>query len=113
MLPAERDLSIIRHIRDYCGDIREAVERFGNSYDAFASDKHYRNDCVLCILQIGELCNHLSDEFRNEYNEIPWRAIIGMRNVAAHHYGKMSTEQIWGTICEDIPQLQAFCENHC
>ena len=93
MPPADRDLSILRHIRDYCCDIREAVDRFGDSFEAFAADKHYRNDCVLCILQIGELCNHLSAEFQTTHKNVPWRAIIGMRNVAAHHYGKMSTER--------------------
>ena len=106
-----RDSSIIEHIRSYCEDIERAVLRFGDSYEQFEADKDYRNSCVLCILQIGELCNHLSEEFRLEHTELPWRAIIGMRNIAAHHYGSMSMERVWGTVKLDIPTLHDFCNS--
>lgn len=61
---SERDRRIIEHICEYCVDIEDAVSRFGDSCEQFEADKDYRNSCVFCILQIGELCNHLSEEFR-------------------------------------------------
>ena len=82
-----RDSSVLKHIIAYCIDIEETAERFGRSWDVFREDKAYRNACALCIMQIGELCGHLSEEFRQSYPEIPWNAIRGMRNVVAHAYG--------------------------
>ena len=110
METGERDLSIIEHICSYCNDILDAVNRFGNSFEAFSNDKDYRNACALCILQIGELCGHLSEEFRSQHTSMPWNEIKAMRNVVAHRYGSISIEATWETIETDIPDLKSFCE---
>ena len=105
----ERDKSILEHMLSYCVDIEETVRRFGDSYEAFASDKVYRNACAMCILQIGELAGHLSEGFRAAHSEMPWKAIRGMRNVVAHAYADMSFQTTWDTIRTDIPALKSFC----
>ena len=105
----ERDRAILEHIVSYCVDIEEAVARFGKSYAIFSSDKEYRNACAMCVLQIGELSGHLSEEFRFSHKEMPWNAIKGMRNVIAHKYGSISVETVWEAIERDIPDLKAFC----
>ena len=46
----ERDLSILEHIIRYCGQIDEAVKRFGNDGQVFASDTVYQNAVALCLL---------------------------------------------------------------
>ena len=57
------------------------------------------------ILVIGEAANHLSDAFISENKEIPWRKIIGMRNIIAHEYGEILLERIWVTAKEHIEDL--------
>lgn len=106
----ERDSSILEHIVSYCVDIENAVERFGNSYEAFSADKEYRNACAMCILQIGELSGHLSAEFRSTHRDIQWSEIKGMRNVMAHKYGSISVAKTWETIERDVPELKAYCQ---
>lgn len=105
-----RDNSILEHIVRYCVEIEETVSRFGRSYQAFSSDSVYRNACALCILQIGELSGHLSEDFRKRHAQIPWREIRGMRNIVAHAYGSVDPASTWKTIEEDIPALKTFCE---
>ena len=90
--------------------IEETTARFGNSLEAFSVDKPYRNTCAMCILQIGELDGHLSQEFRTEYWQMPWNEIRGMRNVVAHAYGSISVQTTWEAIEQDIPALKRFCE---
>lgn len=109
MPASERDLSILERIVSYCEDIEEAVSRFGDGIEAFTGDKHYRNACAMCILQIGELANHLSSEFRESHPGIPWNAVRGIRNVMAHAYGSISIRTTWETIEQDIPALKDFC----
>ena len=104
-----RDRSVLEHIISYCAEIEEAVQRFGDSYEAFREDSLYRHACAMCILQIGELTGHLSEDFRKSHREIPWTEIKAMRNVAAHAYGNISVKTTWMTIQKDIPALKRFC----
>lgn len=60
----------------------------------------------MCIIQIGELVNRLSDEFIEKCKQIPWYAIKGMRNLHAHDYENVDMEIVWNTLKEDIPQLK-------
>lgn len=65
----------------------------------------------MCIIQIGELVNRLSDECIEEYNRIPWHAIRGMRNLHAHDYENVDLEIVWNTLLEDIPYLKEQISN--
>ena len=63
------------------------------------------------IFQIGELANHLTDEYLEETkNEMNWNAIRGMRNRFEHGYGKMDLNKIFYTATEDIPVIKEFLE---
>jgi uncharacterized protein with HEPN domain len=106
---ADRDVQIIIKIKRYCDDINASVERFGKSKEIFASDSDYRNSCAMSILQIGELANRLSENFRNQHDKILWRQIVDMRNILAHDYVNLDLNRIWVSIETDIPELRAFC----
>jgi uncharacterized protein with HEPN domain len=111
MSESKRDLSVMSHILEYCIDIEHSVDRFGDTFECFESDKIYRNAVAMCILQIGELAGKLSSEFTTTHTDIPWRSIKAMRNIAAHAYGSMSVPDIWDTVKHDIPTLKAYCRN--
>jgi uncharacterized protein with HEPN domain len=81
-----RDKDIITHIIRYCSLIDAARSRFGDSREEFAKDTDYQGCCTMYLLQIGELVSHLSDEFKDGYQSIPWRNIRGLRNIVAHDY---------------------------
>jgi len=65
----------------------------------------------MCILQIGELVSHLSDNFIEKYNDMPWRQIKGMRNIAAHGYEEFDVDILWQTIKNDLPSLSVYCND--
>ena len=109
MSGSERDLSILRHILDYCGQIEEAVARFGADSEIFLSDTAYHNAVSLCILQIGELAGNLSESYRTANPDIPWREIKLMRNIVAHRYGAVDHTITWDVVVNDVPTLKAFC----
>ena len=103
----ERDANILTHMLAYCDDIFDAVRRFGDSFEAFRSDKAYRNACAMCILQIGELAGHLSPEFRSGHPQMPWNEIKAMRNVVAHAYGSISVQMTWMMVPKKV-MITAF-----
>ena len=111
MPSSSRDLNIIRHILRYCTEIEVAHSDFGASKERFLSSSTYRNALSMPILQIGELANHLSSEFKMEHPQIPWKQIIGTRNFYAHAYLSVDMELIWETSLEDIQKLKFFCKD--
>ncbi len=108
-MQGNRNADVLKHIVDYCNEINNTIERFGNNCEIFSNDTVYQNAVALCVLQIGELTTHLTEEFKNTYNEMPWNQIKALRNVAAHNYGKIDREILWETISNDIPKLQDYC----
>lgn len=111
MNEVKRDIRVLEHMSDYCDQILEAVARFGDEEAIFLNDRQYRNAVSLCILQIGELVTVLSDDFKKEHSNIPWRDIKLMRNIVAHRYGTVDHSITWDVVKNDIPLLKAFCES--
>lgn len=54
---------------------------------------------------IGEAAGRVSEQTRGAHPEIPWRGIIGQRNVIAHEYGEIVQERLWRVAVERIPEL--------
>lgn len=57
---------------------------------------------------IGEAAASLSrkyPDFCEKHPEIPFRMIIGMRNILIHDYGAIDWMLVWDTIQQDIPPL--------
>jgi uncharacterized protein with HEPN domain len=104
------DKDIVKHIFGYCVEIEDEIKKFSIDYDKFYSELCYRNMLGMSLLQIGELSNSLSEEFKNQHGEIPWRRIVNMRNRFAHGYGEMKIDIIWNTIEINIPELKEFCK---
>ena len=103
-----KDAQIMEHIIEYCGDVTEAVDRFGGDKEKFVSDRVFRNACAMPLMQIGELAKSLSDAVLHMDTSIPWKEIKGMRDYFAHEYHEMDTDVIWNTI-EDIPGFRKQC----
>lgn len=106
-----RNADVLKRIISYCDEISEAIQRFGEDYSVFEQDTVYKNATALCVLQIGELTTHLTNDFKKSYNGMPWTQIKALRNVVAHSYGKIDDESLWETIISDIPKLKDYCSD--
>lgn len=62
------------------------------------------------LAQIGELAGHVSNELREQYGEIPWKQIKGMRNLIIHDYDGIKMSIVGQTVEEDIPTLKTKLE---
>ena len=60
---------------------------------------------------MGEAASRLSEEMRDRHPEIPWSAIVGMRNRLIHAYADIDLEVVWSAITSDLPRLTRFLED--
>ena len=107
MLP--KDKALLWDMKNASEDIQSFLN--GVSYETFVSDKKTRFAVERQLLVIGEAANHISEEFKNENSEIPWKRIIGMRNVLAHEYGEILMDRIWNICQNSIPDLLKMINN--
>ncbi|VEN72944.1 conserved hypothetical protein [Candidatus Desulfarcum epimagneticum] len=91
-------------------DILEAIDRieryFLKGREAFDADELIQIWMTHHIQTIGEAASRLSRELRDHHPDIPWSAIIGMRNILVHDYFGVDLEEVWSTVEKDIPQLK-------
>jgi uncharacterized protein with HEPN domain len=110
MSPSARDIFILERIIYYCNEIDETKSYFGNSKDDLLASSIYKNALSMCVLQIGELTTHLTEEFKDSHTSVPWSDIKKMRNIAAHRYGEFSSDFLWDTVTDDIDELRDYSE---
>lgn len=87
-----------------CEDIEKAVQ--GISFNEFETDM-FRFRTVERLFEIlGEAANRIPKELQDKYLEIPWKNIIGMRNIIIHTYDRVDVSTLWGAAKKDLSQLR-------
>lgn len=88
----------------------------GVTLEEFVESSLIFNASVRQVAVIGEACSKLSEALKKQYPQIPWRQIIGMRNIIVHDYFGVSVQFIWSTIENDLPtlkiQIEAILQQH-
>ena len=64
------------------------------------------------LIQISENSNNLTDNFKNYYTDMPWRATKGLRNRIVHDYGQVDLSVVYDTIKYDIPGILEILHNN-
>ena len=94
------------HLWDMLQAANEVTEMIaGRDLDDFLGDRILRRAIERCIELVGEAARRVSDQGRAATPTIPWREIIGQRNILAHEYGQVDHELLYKTAVEDIPRL--------
>ncbi|MDR0764050.1 MAG: DUF86 domain-containing protein [Synergistaceae bacterium] len=78
---------------------------FGLDYNAFMNDTTKKYAICMVLVNVGELANKLSDDFRNEHSALPLAQMRKTRNVIAHDYDQIKWPLIRGIATQDVPVL--------
>ncbi|MVM40459.1 DUF86 domain-containing protein [Spirosoma sp. HMF3257] len=72
----------------------------------WANDQQNYNASWGLLLAIGEESKRLDIALKNEYPQIPWRNIAGMRNFLAHDYRGIDYDLVYEVINNNLPNLK-------
>jgi uncharacterized protein with HEPN domain len=83
----------------------------GMKYGAFLDDRRTRNAVERNLEVLGEAARRVSNETRDQHQEIPWKSMIGLRNILAHDYGDIRHEILWDIIVNKLGPLILVLES--
>lgn len=87
----------------------EQIETFLG--EGFSVDNDMQASAIFYkLMVIGETCRHVPGEFRKEFSDIPWVAMLGLRNVLAHEYFQLDEARISKAIMR-LPDLKIRLEH--
>lgn len=107
MSPAESrsDLERLQDAREY------ALYTWNNAGEAdaevLAGATQPLHAALFDLVVVGEALNKVSAEVKTAAPDIPWQAIVGLRNVIVHSYWQIDLELIAGVIANRIDPLVA------
>jgi len=100
-----------RDYRFYLKDILGCIERIEKYTKRIPFDKFQRNDMVVDgvvrnLEIIGEAAKNIPRELRKLAPEIPWKKIVGFRNILVHEYYNVELENTWHIVNKQLPILK-------
>ncbi len=82
----------------------EAIEFLGDlTYEEFLQDRKTMFSVVRAIEVIGEAAAQTGREPLEVFPGIPWKEIIGMRNILIHQYSGIEMQTVYKTVKDFLP----------
>ncbi len=99
MQPEERDAAYLWDMLQAAQEVLEMIG--GRDLAAFLEDRVLIRAIERGVEIIGEAARRVSASFTEAHPEVPWRSIIGQRNILAHEYGRIDHELLYNTAVTD------------
>ncbi|HSM57849.1 MAG TPA: DUF86 domain-containing protein [Candidatus Sulfomarinibacteraceae bacterium] len=96
---------------DYVEDMIENMEKAellvqDVDFEQFETDFRINYAVVRALEIVGEATKRLPMELREQYPDVPWREMAGMRDRIVHGYDIVDLRIVWRTVQERIPQVK-------
>ena len=94
----------IQHVLDAISEVEKYIKAV--SYEDFLENSEKRFATIKQIEIVGEACNHISNELKQENPQIEWKQINGFRNISIHEYFGVNLKIVWEIAKIDLPVLK-------
>jgi len=96
-----------RALHFFLEDIVESISKIDSycknlSYLRFTKDPKTIDAVVRNLEIIGEAAKHIPTSIRSKHTEIPWKKMIGLRNIVTHKYFGIDEKIIWEIVKRDL-----------
>ncbi|MEA2054623.1 MAG: DUF86 domain-containing protein [Candidatus Thermoplasmatota archaeon] len=94
-------------------DILEAMDKIGryiegSTYETFVGNEMVIDAVIRNLEIIGEAAKNIPDDAKEKYPDIPWKRMIGLRNITIHEYFGVDLSIIWKIITENLPETRSM-----
>lgn len=104
MTPGE-DLVHLQNIAQNILEIEGYLQEV-EDYDNFTADEADRVMIYDLLGQIGVAASLLSDDFKNQYEDIDFRVLESLRNAAYNEEMELDHHPVWHIISKDLPYIR-------
>lgn len=101
--PTPEDRKRMEHMLKCCHDVRTIVG--GDAAVVISQDMIRTRALVNCFTEIGEAAARLTPPGRALVGTVPWRQIVGMRNIVVHVYWGIDLGELVKTSQDDLSFL--------
>ena len=96
-------------------DILQAIKKVekytnGLNYERFNSDEKSADAVMRNLEIIGEASKNIPSELKDKFPKIPWKKMMGLRNIVAHEYFGVDLKIIWEIASENLPGVKPKIE---
>ena len=99
-----KDQIRLRHILEAIKRIKRYSE--GKSFTDFVNDDMMYYAVVKNIEIIGEASNLLTEKFKANHPQTPWKMVTCMRYYIVHEYFQVDNTVIWDVVTHDLPEVE-------
>lgn len=107
--PTPEDRKRIEHMLACSRDAQMIVGDDGAA--SIRADMVRARALVNCFTEIGEAAARLTPGGRSRVGAVPWRQIVGMRNIVAHIYWGIDLAELVKTVEDDLPPFSGALES--
>lgn len=94
-------LESIFRIEDYIAGIDRRI---------FLEQKGIQDSVIRRLEVLGEAAKNLPEDVRAAHPEVPWKKIVGMRDILIHGYFGVDLNLVWKVATEELAALRTHLE---
>lgn len=96
-------LDYLYHIKDEIDFIISETNK--TNYDSFINDIVRKRAFIRSLEIIGEAVKKIPEKYKEQYDDVNWRSIAGMRDKLIHEYFGVDYELVWDVMKKKVPEL--------
>ena len=95
---------------EFLHDIKESIGRIEvyivkTNYEEFLQDIKTQDAIIRNLEIIGEATKKISNDFKENDSQIPWKELAKMRDRLIHHYFGVNYDIVWVIVKEELPEI--------
>jgi len=97
-------------LQDMLEAVEEVIDVTPSTKAEFDADKLVQSHVLRHIQIIGEAAWRISDAIKDNWPQVPWKKIAGMRHVLVHNYFEVNWTRVYETARDHVPVLKPMIE---
>ena len=95
---------ILEEIIKFCSKINRYIKDMDK--EEFQKNELVIDAVLRNVELIGEASKRLPEDLKTDNPQIPWKKIIGLRNIVIHAYSDVDLDIIWDITTKNIPETK-------